>query len=72
MSTQEAAYHGIPLVGIPVLGDQWLNMMRNELLGFATTLDLKTFDKESLASAIHKVLHTPSYVAFLFIFHFSY
>ena len=54
LSTQEALFHGVPLVGVPINGDQKANLMRAERHGYAISLDLKTMQKEDLISAIQK------------------
>ena len=46
LSTQEALYHGVPLVGVPINGDQMANMMRAERHGYAIPLSLKTMTKD--------------------------
>lgn len=56
MSGQEAAYHGVPLVGIPVFGDQTLNMLKAEQGGFGVMLSLKNVTKQSLLWAINRAL----------------
>jgi len=60
-STTEAVYHGVPLVGLPMFGDQTMNMDASERAGFAVTLDFNTFSEESLLEAINKVLYDARY-----------
>ena len=60
MSTQEAIYHGVPVVGIPLFMDQDTNMMLAEAKGFAKKLELLTLDEETLLSAINGVLNDES------------
>jgi len=55
-STTEAVYHGVPLIGLPMFGDQVMNMEAAEKSGFAVTLDFNTFTEESLLEAITNVL----------------
>ena len=45
LSTQEALFHMVPLVGVPMSNDQKPNMMRAEANGFAKMLDLLTMTK---------------------------
>ena len=54
LSTQEALFHGVPLVGVPINGDQIVNLKRAEKHGYAIPLNLKTMKKEDLITAIHK------------------
>ncbi|GLH07894.1 UDP-glucuronosyltransferase [Gryllus bimaculatus] len=41
MSTQEAVYHGVPVVGIPIFGDQQLNMNRAAAAGIGVALNFQ-------------------------------
>ena len=52
-------YHGVPLVGIPMLGDQHLNMQKSEANGFAVTLKYNQLTEEDLLNAINKVVNDP-------------
>ena len=56
LSTQEALYHSVPLVGIPIANDQEGNMARAEKNGFAIRLDLKTINKGDLIKSIKRAL----------------
>jgi len=56
LSTQEALFHMVPLVGVPMSNDQKPNMMRAEANGFAKMLDLLTMTKDDLKLAIQKAL----------------
>jgi len=58
---QEAAYHGIPVVGFPLFGDQFENLIRVRERGYGIILDRDEFSPESLASSIHEVVHNPVY-----------
>ena len=48
LSTQEALYHKVPLVGVPISNDQKPNMMRAEANGYAIMLDLQTITKGTI------------------------
>jgi len=56
MSIQEALYHKVPLVGIPITADQAGNLKRAEANGYAVKLNLHTLTKYDLVSAIRKVM----------------
>nr|XP_043885529.1 UDP-glucuronosyltransferase 2C1-like [Solea senegalensis] len=58
---QEALYHGVPVVGLPVFFDQYDNLLRLRDRGAAKTLTLATMNKDSFLEAIEEVLKDPSY-----------
>ncbi|XP_051800916.1 UDP-glucuronosyltransferase 2A2-like isoform X4 [Acanthochromis polyacanthus] len=59
---QEAIYHGVPVVGLPVFFDQYDNLLRLEDRGAAKILTLSTVDKDNnFLKAIQEVLNEPSY-----------
>jgi hypothetical protein len=59
--TTEAVYHGVPLLGIPMLGDQMLNMQKSENSGFALTLELMDITEEKLFQYINRILSEPTF-----------
>ncbi|KAM3625524.1 uncharacterized protein V6R79_013459 [Siganus canaliculatus] len=59
---QEAIYHGVPVVGLPVFFDQYDNLLRLKERGAAKLLSLATVDKDdNFLKAIQEVLNEPSY-----------
>ncbi|KAI3372119.1 hypothetical protein L3Q82_006971 [Scortum barcoo] len=58
---QEAIYHGVPLVGLPLMFDQPDNFFRMKARGVAEVLDLTTVNKDNFLAALKKVLYEPSY-----------
>ncbi|XP_061528533.1 UDP-glucuronosyltransferase 2A2-like [Phycodurus eques] len=58
---QEAIYHGVPLVGLPLMFDQHDNFFRMEARGVAKVLDIATVNQENFLEAIQTVIHQPSY-----------
>lgn len=56
---QEAAYHGVPVVGIPFFADQPHNVRKAHVAGIGLEINFKTLTKETLLQAIKKVLHEP-------------
>ncbi|XP_038550465.1 UDP-glucuronosyltransferase 2B20-like [Micropterus salmoides] len=52
----EAIYHGVPVLGIPLILDQYDNMVRLKSRGVAEIVDVTTFDVESLTSALKNIL----------------
>ncbi|KAM9765654.1 UDP-glucuronosyltransferase 2A1-like [Menidia menidia] len=59
---QEAIYHGVPVVGIPLFYDQYDNLLRLQDRGAAKILTVATVDKDdNFLEAIQAVLNEPSY-----------
>ncbi|XP_062249721.1 UDP-glucuronosyltransferase 2C1-like [Platichthys flesus] len=59
---QEAIYHGVPVVGVPVFFDQKDNLVRLKERGGAMILTLAKVDKDdNFREAIQEVLTEPSY-----------
>lgn len=59
LSTQEAVYHGIPVIGLPFVIDQENNMVKAVKDGYAIKLDWSTIEEEVLYQAIRSILHEP-------------
>ncbi|PSN57998.1 hypothetical protein C0J52_08095 [Blattella germanica] len=59
LSTQEAVYHGVPVVGMPFLADQYYNIFKLKTHGLGEHLSYLTLSKESILRALHKVLDNP-------------
>ena len=57
LSTQEALYHEVPLVGVPISNDQKPNLMRAQANGYAKMLNLQTMTKDDLLQAIKTSLN---------------
>ncbi|KAG7219211.1 hypothetical protein INR49_019271 [Caranx melampygus] len=58
---QEAIYHGVPLVGVPLMFDQPDNFSRMKARGVAKVVDIATLDKDNFLEAVKEVLYEPSY-----------
>ncbi|XP_026150041.1 UDP-glucuronosyltransferase 2C1-like [Mastacembelus armatus] len=57
---QEAMYHGVPVLGLPMFFDQYDNLLR--LRGGAKIMKLTTVDKDNnFLEAVQEVLNEPSY-----------
>ncbi|KAK9522055.1 hypothetical protein VZT92_018547 [Zoarces viviparus] len=59
---QEAIYHGVPLVGLPLLFDQPDNFFRMKARGVAKVLDIATVNKDNFLEALKEVLYNPTYM----------
>lgn len=55
-STTEAIYHGVPVICIPIYGDQFMNSQRLQFFGMGIELPLKQLSGTTLTSAITEVL----------------
>lgn len=61
LSTTESVYRGVPMVGIPIFGDQPINMKYCEMAGYAISVDYDTLSEESFYNAITEVINNPKY-----------
>lgn len=57
----EAIYHGVPVLGVPLLFDQFENVLRMEARGAAKVVEAATITRHTFLEAIQEVLHNPSY-----------
>lgn len=57
LSTQEALFHSVPLVGVPISNDQKPNLLRAQRHGYAKMLSLQTMTKQDLKYAIIKAMN---------------
>lgn len=60
-SINEAIYHGLPIVGIPLFGDQEANINLLVEQGCAVSLAFSNLDENNLLNAINKVIKSGSY-----------
>ncbi|XP_026735421.1 UDP-glucuronosyltransferase 2B7-like [Trichoplusia ni] len=60
-STDEAITAGVPMIGVPLLGDQWFNVERYEYLKIGVRLDLDIITEENFIATVHKVIGDDSY-----------
>lgn len=61
LSTQEAYWHGVPLIGFPLFTDQFRNINYCTSIGVARRLSLETFAVDELIDAIRAMVTDPSY-----------
>ncbi|KAL7848457.1 hypothetical protein AOLI_G00231750 [Acnodon oligacanthus] len=57
----EAVYHGVPVLGLPLLFDQLDNVVRLEARGAARVLDAATLRAEGFLEALREISENPSY-----------
>ncbi|KAL0860430.1 hypothetical protein ABMA27_009819 [Loxostege sticticalis] len=60
-STDEAITAGVPLIGMPMLGDQWFNVEKYTHHKIGLRLDMETLTEEGFKNAIEKVIGDESY-----------
>jgi UDP:flavonoid glycosyltransferase YjiC (YdhE family) len=56
LSSQEAIYHGVPIVGIPFIADQFVNIVKLATRGLGVELVYDTLSKQTILDAVHTVL----------------
>lgn len=61
LSSTEATWWGVPIVGIPFLADQHRNLFRLINVGVAVKVDVHTLTSQDLQNAIAEVLINPKY-----------
>ncbi|XP_038065082.1 2-hydroxyacylsphingosine 1-beta-galactosyltransferase-like [Patiria miniata] len=57
----EAAWYGLPMVGIPLFGDHFDNMERAVAKGMALQLDITTLTEDALYDTVTSVITDPRY-----------
>ncbi|XP_039250280.1 UDP-glucuronosyltransferase 2B31-like [Styela clava] len=57
----EAIYHGVPMLGLPLLVDQFDNMVRIKGKGAGKTLDITNLNRTELQSTIVELINNKSY-----------
>ncbi|XP_042877955.1 UDP-glucosyltransferase 2-like isoform X2 [Penaeus japonicus] len=60
LSTMESTYHGIPVLGLPVMGDQQTNMVQVEKEGWGKVIFWDQLSEEVLAEGIKSVMNDQS------------
>lgn len=61
MSSQEALTYGIPMIGIPLFGDQQANIMFYSRRNMALSLDIKNLTETEIFNAVNEILYNPKY-----------
>lgn len=61
LGSTESLYHGKPMVGVPIYGDQRLNMARAEKSGYGTHIEYENLSEETITRAIRSILDNPSF-----------
>lgn len=58
-STDEAIAAGVPVIGVPIFGDQWYNVERYVYHRVGLQLDISTLDADMVKDAIDTVIRDP-------------
>jgi len=62
LSIQEAIHRGVPVLGIPIFGDQSLNMNKAVTVGYVFMIRFKNVTLESLLWGIREMIDNPKYL----------
>ena len=57
----EALYHAVPIICLPIFGDQHYNALRIQQKGYGLYVNIAEFTAETLATAVDEILTKPSY-----------
>ena len=60
-SVFEAIYHGVPIIGLPIFGDQLQNALKVKAKGYGIVLNVAEFKASDLVVAVNEILETPSF-----------
>lgn len=60
-SVNEAKYRGVPILGIPIYGDQSKNLASIELDGWAISCPLNELNEQRFSKALNEILSNSSY-----------
>ncbi|XP_044269389.1 UDP-glycosyltransferase UGT5-like [Tribolium madens] len=61
LSTIETVYHGVPIIGIPVFGDQQSNIATAVANGYAISINLFELNEVKLSWALNEIFKNPMY-----------
>jgi glucuronosyltransferase len=61
-SVQEAVYHGVPILAVPIFGDQKYNAKKIATEEIGLQLPFRDITKEELLTSITAILNNPKYV----------
>ncbi|CAH1153880.1 unnamed protein product [Phaedon cochleariae] len=62
LSRTETVYHGVPVIALPILGDQRMNAKAAVNDGYGIALDISNLTEAALSAAIEEILSNPKYI----------
>ena len=62
LSTQEAVFHGVPVLGLPFINDQMLNMDKAVRDGYALQLRWNRIEEKLVQRTIRELIYNESYI----------
>lgn len=73
LGSTEAIYYGVPIIGIPIFGDQRLNVARAIKAGWGLGLDYNNLTEASISWTINHILTNSKYfLNFSVIFYYKF
>uniref|UniRef100_A0A6P7FYG7 UDP-glucuronosyltransferase n=1 Tax=Diabrotica virgifera virgifera TaxID=50390 RepID=A0A6P7FYG7_DIAVI len=61
LSTLETIYHGVPVLSLPVYGDQKMNAAKAQAIGYGLLIPFSQITEETLTEQLDKLLNDPKY-----------
>lgn len=61
IGTQEAIFHGVPIIGVPIYADQYNNLLQAEECGFGKILEFKDITEQNLDNYLRELLTNNTY-----------
>ncbi|RXG67434.1 UDP-glucuronosyltransferase 3A1, partial [Armadillidium vulgare] len=58
LGTMEAAYHGVPLIGMPIYADQQKNMLEVENEGWGRVMHWRDLEENAFRKLVSEVLNS--------------
>lgn len=55
-STEETIEYGVPVIGFPIMADQYYQIKRMETLGIGKLLKITTFTRDEFENAINEII----------------